>query len=78
MATQLRTDEAKRTQRSASLRTALILVSIAAVFFGGIIVSQYFGGNAVGIGVVGLAIIGFLLVTVGRRLRGESSNAERE
>ena len=61
--------------RAANLRTALILVSIALVFFGGIIVSQYTGGNAVGMGVLGLAIIGFLLVTVGRNLRKARSGA---
>jgi len=63
-------DDPKTAQRGANLRTALILFSIAAVFFGGIIASQYTGGNAVGIGVLGFAIIGFLLVTVGRKLRG--------
>ena len=72
METQLRTEEAKRAQRSASLRTALILASIAVVFFGGIIAAQFTGGNAAGIGVLGFAIIGFLAVTVGRRLRGDS------
>jgi hypothetical protein len=56
-------------RRGANLRTALILLSIALVFFGGIIVTQYNGGNAAGIGVLGLAIIGFLLVTLGRRFR---------
>jgi len=62
-------DDPKTAQRGANLRTALILFSIAAVFFGGIIASQYTGGNAVGTGVLGFAIIGFLLVTVGRKLR---------
>jgi ABC-type uncharacterized transport system permease subunit len=56
-------------RQGANLRTALILLSIAAVFFGGIIAAQYVGGNAVGMGVLGLAIIGFLLVTLGRNLR---------
>ena len=64
--------DARGVARAANRRTALILVSIAAVFFGGIIASQYTGGNAVGIGVVGLAIIGFLLVTVARRARGRA------
>jgi hypothetical protein len=58
-----------RAQRGANLRTALILVSIAAVFFGGIIAAQLTGGNAVGIGVLGFAIIGLLLLTIGRKLR---------
>jgi hypothetical protein len=56
-------------RRSASLRTALILASIALVFFGGIIATQYAGGNTVGMGVLGLAIIGFLLITLGRKSR---------
>jgi len=71
-------DNQQDAQRSANVRTALILLSIAAVFFGGIIASQYTGGNAVGIGVLGFAIIGFLLVTVGRKLRGHLSKTRRE
>jgi hypothetical protein len=58
--------------RRANQRTALILVSIAAVFFGGIIASQLgglAGGGAIGIGVLGLGIVGFLLVTIGRKVR---------
>ena len=70
-------DDQGNGQRGANVRTALILLSIAAVFFGGIIASQYTGGNAVGIGVLGFAIIGFLLVTVGRKLRGDASKTER-
>ena len=72
-----KSDDQRIAQRGANLRTALILLSIAAVFFGGIIASQYTGGNAVGIGVLGFAIIGFLLVTVGRKLRGDASKTER-
>ena len=56
----------------ANLRTALILVSIAAVFFGGIIAAQLggaSGANLIGISVLGLAIVGFLIVAVGRNLR---------
>ena len=56
-------------QRRANLRTALILLSITAVFFGGVILAQYFGASAAGIGVLGLAIIGFLLVAILRNLR---------
>ena len=55
--------------RRANLRTALILLSIAAVLFGGIMVAQYTGGTTVGMGVVGLAVIGFLLLAVGRSAR---------
>jgi hypothetical protein len=61
-------------RRAANLRTATILLSIAAVFFGGIILAQYADAPAVAIGIVGLAIIGFLGVSiwgnvVGRRER---------
>jgi hypothetical protein len=70
-------DNGQDARRGANVRTALILLSIAAVFFGGIIASQYTGGNAVGIGVLGFAIIGFLLVTVGRKLRGDARKTER-
>ena len=72
MQSPVRPDDARRARRSANLRTALILASIAIVFFGGIIAAQFTGGNAAGIGVLGFAIIGFLAVTVGRRLRGDS------
>ncbi len=56
-------------QRGANVRTALILLSIAVVFFGGVIVVRYAGGASAGIGVLGLAIIGFLLVAVLRDVR---------
>ena len=55
--------------RRANLRTALTLLSIAAVFFGGIIASQYTASAGVGMGVVGLGIIGSLLAAVGRGVR---------
>jgi hypothetical protein len=51
------------------VRTALILLSIAVVFFGGVILAQYWGGSTAGIGVLGLAIIGFLLVAIVRNVR---------
>ena len=60
--------EAKSARR-ANLRTALILVSIALVFFGGIIAAQYAGGATIGIGVLGFGILGFLLVAIGRSVR---------
>ena len=54
--------------RRANLRTAAILLSIAAVFFGGIIFAQYADAPGVAIGVLGLAILGFLGVSIGRNL----------
>jgi ABC-type uncharacterized transport system permease subunit len=55
-------------QRAANLRTATILLSIAAVFFCGIILAQYSDAPAVTIGILGLAIIGFLGISVGRNV----------
>lgn len=48
-------------QREANARTARVLLSIAVVFFGGVIFAQYSGIAAVGIGVVGLGVFGFLI-----------------
>jgi hypothetical protein len=56
-------------RRVASVRTALILASIALVFFGGIIYAQYSGEPTVGMSVLGFGVIGFLLVAIGRNLR---------
>jgi hypothetical protein len=57
------------TRRTASIRTALILASIALVFFGGIIYAQYSGEPTIGMSVLGFGGIGFLLVAIGRNLR---------
>ena len=55
-------------RRATNLRTAMILLSIAAVFFCGIIVAQYSDAPGVTIGVLGLAILGFLGVSIGRNV----------
>jgi ABC-type uncharacterized transport system permease subunit len=55
-------------RRAANLRTATILLSIAAVFFCGIILAQYSDAPEVAIGVLGLAILGFLGVSIGRNV----------
>ena len=57
-------------KRRANLRTALTLGSIAVVFFGGVIAAQYSGSVGIGIGVLGLAIAGFLIAAIGRGVRG--------
>jgi len=57
-------DRPARAQRGANVRTALVLLSIAAVFFGGVIFAQYSGAPATGSGVLGLAIIDGLLVAI--------------
>lgn len=54
--------------RASNVRTAAILLSIAAVFFCGIIVAQYSDKPEVAIGVLGLAILGFLGVSIGRNI----------
>jgi len=55
-------------RRAASVRTAVILLSIALVFFGGIILAQYAGEPSIGMSVLGLAVIGFLFVAIGRNV----------
>jgi hypothetical protein len=56
-------------RRAGIRRTALILASIAVAFFVGVIVAQYSGSPGVGIAVLGFAIIGFLVVAIGRNVR---------
>jgi hypothetical protein len=56
-------------QHAASRRTALVLASIAAVFFAGVILAQYADSPSVGIAVLGFAILGFLIVAIGRNVR---------
>jgi hypothetical protein len=63
-----RSDAAARL-RKANLRTAAILLSIALVFFGGIIVAQYLGGTTAGIAVLGIAVLLYLVAAIGRNLR---------
>jgi hypothetical protein len=69
-------DTAKHTpapdRRSANLRTALVFASIAAVFFVGIIVAHAIGGPVVGVGVMGVAVLLFLVFAIGRSLRRPS------
>jgi len=61
-------DDARRI-RSANLRTALVFASIAAVFFAGIIATKWMGGPTVGIGVMGAAVLVFLVFAIGRNMR---------
>ena len=55
--------------RAANRRVALTLASLAIVFFVGIIASRFIGGPATGIGVVGVAMLLYLAVAIGRNLR---------
>jgi len=56
-------------QRAAGVRTALVLAVVALASFGGIILAQYSGSPRVGLGILGLAFVGFLLAAMTRRGR---------
>jgi len=55
--------------RASNRRIALTLAAIAAVFFVGIIASKLVGYPRIGIGVLGGAVLLYLLVAIGRNLR---------
>ena len=65
------TVDAARRLRASNRRTALILLSIAFVFFTGIIATKWMGGQTIGIGVMGTLILLFLIVAIGRNLRSK-------
>ena len=62
--------------RASNRRTAWILSSIAAMFFAGIIATRWLGGGTIGIGVMGTAVLLFLVVAIGRNIRGSGEDAE--
>jgi protein-S-isoprenylcysteine O-methyltransferase Ste14 len=55
---------ARSAQRAASIRTALVLALVALVFFGTILVAQFYGPSMIGLAALGVALIGFLLAAV--------------
>jgi hypothetical protein len=55
--------------RASNLRTALVLLSIAATFFVGVIAAKFMGGYEVGMSVVGFAVFVFLVFAIGRNVR---------
>jgi hypothetical protein len=55
--------------RGSNVRTALVLASIALVFFVGVIATRLIGGQDTGIAVLGSAVLLFLLLAIGRNLR---------
>ena len=61
-------DRKRSSRRAANLRTATVLLAVAAVLFCGIIVAQYSGAPTVAVGVLGLAILGFLGISIGRNV----------
>ena len=56
-------------QRRANVRLALILGSIAAVFFIGAIVARYMGGLETGMSILGLVALVLLIVAIVRNVR---------
>jgi hypothetical protein len=56
-------------RRRANVRTALVFASIAVVFFVGVIASRLLGSPVTSIGVIGGALLLFLVVVIGRHLR---------
>jgi len=61
-------DDARKI-RAANVRTALVFASIAVVFFCGIIATKWMGGPTIGIGVMGVAVLVFLVFAIGRNMR---------
>jgi hypothetical protein len=61
-------DEAAR-RKAANLKTALVLLSIAVVFFVGIIASKFMGSPTTSISIIGAAVLLYLVVAIGRNLR---------
>jgi len=55
--------------RRMNMRTALILLCVALIFFCGIILAQSLRTLSVGVTVLGLAIFVFLVVAIGRNGR---------
>ena len=55
--------------RRANLRLALVLASIAAVFFAGAIAARYMGGIETGMSVVGLVALVLLVFAVAHHVR---------
>lgn len=68
MAERLPADAAAKV-RAANVRTAAILFAIAGVFFIGFIASRFMGDSATGMTVVGIAVLLFLVVAIGRNLK---------
>jgi len=62
-------EDSNAQRRKASQRTALVLASIALVFFVGVIAARFLGSPVASIGVIGGAVLLFLVVAIGRHLR---------
>jgi hypothetical protein len=62
------TDEARRL-RAANRRTAFLLLAIALIFFVGIFATRLIDSPVLGTGIVGGAVLLYLVVAIGRHLR---------
>jgi hypothetical protein len=62
-------DAAAARVKRANIRTALVLASIAVVFFLGIVFAKYMGDGSSGMTVLGAAVLLFLVLAIGRNLR---------
>ena len=63
--------------RGANRKTAGVLLSIAVVFFVGVIATRFMGEGATGIVILGTIVLLFLVVAIGRNLREAASGAGR-
>ena len=63
--------------RASNRRVAWTLSSIAIVFFAGIIATRWLGGGTIGIGVMGAAVLLFLVIAIGRNLRRTDERGDR-
>jgi uncharacterized membrane protein YoaK (UPF0700 family) len=52
-----------------NIRTALVFVSVAVVFFFGVFAARFLGTDTGGLTVLGIAIVVFLVVAIGYNLR---------
>ena len=64
-----RPDDAKARARASAVRTALVLASIAVVFFLGVFASRLLGDQSIGMTIIGAAVFLFLLLGIGRHLK---------
>jgi hypothetical protein len=55
--------------RRTNVRTALVLASIAVVFFLGIVFAKFMGDGSSGMTVLGAGVLLFLALAIGRNLR---------
>lgn len=56
--------------RKSNLRVAWALASVAAVFFAGVILAHSVGAGGRGLDVLGIVVVVFLVIAIGRNLWG--------